>query len=83
MPAPQAVVAPRLHYENRLLNIEGGFADWAAEEVAKHEPGLYDEFMTWPRHNLFFGGVHAATRASNGTFEAGGDPRRGGVTVIE
>ena len=83
MPAPQAVVAPRLHYENRLLNIEGGFADWAAEEVAKHEPGLCDDFMTWPRHNLFFGGVHAATRAKNNAFEAGGDPRRGGVAVIE
>jgi gamma-glutamyltranspeptidase/glutathione hydrolase len=83
MPAPEAVVAPRLHYENRLLNIEGGFADWAKEEVAKHEPGLCDDFMTWPPHNLFFGGVHAATRASNGAFEAVGDPRRGGVAVIE
>ncbi len=40
------------------------------------------EVVFWPRHNLFFGGVHAVRRDAQGRLDAAGDPRRGGTTAI-
>ncbi len=79
MTAEAAVSAPRLHYENRLLNVESGFQSNVAAAVNRLAPGLCDEAVAWPAHNLFFGGVHTALQDSDGQPEAGGDPRRGGV----
>jgi gamma-glutamyltranspeptidase/glutathione hydrolase len=83
MTAQEAVTAPRLHYENRLLNVEGGFSETAAAAVARLAPGLCDEAVAWPDHNLFFGGVHTALQGADGHPEAGGDPRRGGVGLAD
>jgi len=71
-----AVLAPRLHYEDGLLSVEGGFEQ---ERIAP----LLD---AWPRHqlwqsrNLFFGGAHTV-RSGPGISDGIGDPRRAGVFV--
>ncbi|MGI8585685.1 MAG: gamma-glutamyltransferase, partial [Thermoleophilaceae bacterium] len=37
----------------------------------------------WTERNLFFGGVQAVARdATTGTVSGGGDPRRGGVSLV-
>ena len=75
----EAVEAPRLHFEDGVLNAEvfgrsdGGAALaglGAAELVAFEEP------------NLFFGGVHVARRAPDGRLSGAGDPRRGGALRV-
>ena len=81
-PVGAAVTAPRVHFENGLLNIEGGYPEDSNHAVAALVDDLCHQIMVWPEHNLFFGGVHAATRAANGGFAAGGDPRRGGAVAL-
>ena len=71
--APEAVSAPRAHFENGIVYHEPGieFAGASAgdrEVVSFHGP------------NLFFGGVQAVERR-NGELIGAGDPRRGGVAV--
>jgi len=36
----------------------------------------------WPQRDLHFGGAHAVARTRDGTVEAAGDPRRGGVGML-
>ncbi len=72
--APQAVCAPRAHFEGGIVYHEPGIelADSLKEErevVRFHEP------------NLFFGGVQAVQN-HNGELIGAGDPRRGGVAVV-
>ena len=81
-PVGEAVTAPRVHFENGLLNIEGGYPAGSNRAVAAPIDDLCDQIMVWPEHNLFFGGVHAATRDANGRLAAGGDPRRGGAVAL-
>lgn len=76
-----AVAAPRLHFEDGLLNIEGGFSERDGQNLARRVADISPRVTVWPAHNLFFGGVHTATRGAKGGFAAGGDPRRGGVAV--
>ncbi len=81
-PVTEAVTAPRIHFENGLLNIEGGYPEDSNHAVAALVGELCNRIMVWPEHNLFFGGVHATTRDADGSFAAGGDPRRGGAVAI-
>lgn len=81
-PAAEAVTAPRIHFENGLLSIEGGHADGSDRSAAALLGDLCERVMVWPEHNLFFGGVHTVTRDAEGGFAAGGDPRRGGAVAI-
>ena len=74
----QAVKAPRLHLERNHLNIETGFSEEAMQALGAQWPGM----EVWPETNLFFGGVHAVGRLSNGEFRAAGDHRRGGAVAI-
>ncbi|HHJ16874.1 MAG TPA: Gamma-glutamyltranspeptidase [Gammaproteobacteria bacterium] len=74
LPLAGCVTRPRIHFENGLLNIEGGF-----------EAGLYaqlqqdfDNSRCWPDRNLYFGGVHVVALGEQG-FDSCGDQRRGGV----
>nr|NIS43781.1 gamma-glutamyltransferase [Desulfuromonadales bacterium] len=62
-----AVTAPRIHFENGLLNIESGYPESSTQDVGALAGELCDQVMLWPEHNLFFGGVHAATRSADGT----------------
>lgn len=77
MSPEQAIAAPRIHYENGVLNIEPGF------EVGELD-GLkvdYDNQQHWDQLNLFFGGVHTVEFDGH-RFHGVGDPRRGGVGAV-
>jgi gamma-glutamyltranspeptidase/glutathione hydrolase len=74
----EAVAAPRLHFESGVANLEGGF-DKALGAALQ---GPERQVVLWPRHNLFFGGVHAVRRDAQGRLDAAGDPRRGGTAVV-
>ena len=78
MELEQAVNAPRLHLEDRQLNVETGFSAAAMQSLEAGWPGV----KLWQDTNLFFGGVHAVERLSNGRFRAAGDPRRGGAIAF-
>lgn len=81
MDLEQAVCAPRMHVEKSgVLSYEPGFDSLGLDiEAALKEAA---ETHPWPERNLFFGGVHAASRRADGRLEAAGDPRRGGVSVV-
>ena len=74
----EAVVAPRVHFEDGAVQAEPG-VDEAA--LARLEARGY-EVVRWPDRNVFFGGVHAVTRdPATGELRGGGDPRRGGAVA--
>jgi gamma-glutamyltranspeptidase/glutathione hydrolase len=74
----EAVEAPRLHVESGRSNLENGFAPAVAVALSERS----ETPIAWPKHNLFFGGVHAVARRSDGSFDAAGDPRRGGCAAL-
>jgi gamma-glutamyltranspeptidase/glutathione hydrolase len=74
MTAQAAVDAPRVHYENGIVDAEPG-VDVAALKQAGHSVRPFRE------RNLFFGGVQAVGRDAEGAITGGGDPRRGGAAV--
>ncbi|MDQ6835478.1 MAG: gamma-glutamyltransferase [Actinomycetota bacterium] len=73
--AAEAVDAPRVHYEDGVIYAEPGI-DLEAVDPRGHALGPFRE------RNLFFGGVQAAAREPDGTFSGGGDPRRGGASIV-
>ena len=77
MPAEEAVQAPRLHFEDGLLSIEGGFEPERLGEVLE----AYPEHQLWEALNMFFGGAHTVV-AQSLDLTAVGDPRRGGVGLV-
>jgi gamma-glutamyltranspeptidase / glutathione hydrolase len=75
MDAAEAVCAPRLHFEDRMVYAEPGI-DAATLEASGHPVAWFRDL------NLFFGGCQAAERDPvTGAFAGGGDPRRGGAVV--
>lgn len=75
MTAAEAVVAPRLHYEDGVVYAEPG-----AEPVGL-DTDRY-EVVNFGKLNLFFGGAQAVQQDSAGRFWGGGDPRRGGSALV-
>ena len=78
MTVEDAVMSPRIHFENDLLSIEPGFPEGDIAALSSVFPNM----EKWRERNLFFGGVHTVQfdpRA--GSFAGAGDIRRGGVTV--
>jgi gamma-glutamyltranspeptidase/glutathione hydrolase len=73
--APEAVQAPRIHFEDGVVYAEPGI-DTTPLERAGRAIGRFREL------NLFFGGVQAVERDAGGSFWGGGDPRRGGDAVV-
>jgi gamma-glutamyltranspeptidase/glutathione hydrolase len=72
------VEAPRLHFEDGVVQAEPGIDAAALARVAAG--GL--EVADWPALNLFFGGVQAVARdPRTGALSGGGDPRRGGAVA--
>ncbi|WP_112321805.1 gamma-glutamyltransferase [Oceanibium sediminis] len=70
-----AVAAPRLHYDGGRLSFEIG-----ADEARRAQLlAAFPEARAWAEPNMFFGGVHTAHRAANGSVLAVGDARRAGV----
>jgi gamma-glutamyltranspeptidase/glutathione hydrolase len=79
MGAGEAVRAPRLHFEQGVVQAEPGVDEGALARIeARGIPVLRR-----PRINLFFGGVQAVARdPAGGAYSGGGDPRRGGAVAI-
>ncbi len=75
MSAGEAVRAPRLHFEDGVVQAEPGIDEGALARIeARGTPVLRR-----PAINLFFGGTQAVARErGTGTLSGGGDPRRGG-----
>jgi len=79
MTADDAVRAPRVHFEDGVVQAEPGVDELALARL--EERGF--PVTRWRRPNLYFGGVQAVARDSrNGRLEGGGDPRRGGAVVV-
>jgi gamma-glutamyltranspeptidase/glutathione hydrolase len=79
----EAVDAPRLHLEDQIVQLEGGFDPGVANEL---EARGY-QVNRWPDRNMFFGGVHAVGRQekpglASTKWTAVGDARRGGSIAI-
>ncbi len=72
----EAVDAPRLHFEDQVLQLEGGISPAVADQL---EAAGYT-VNRWPDRNMFFGGAHAVAR-DEGRWVAAGDRRRGGSIV--
>ena len=73
----EAIRGPRLHVEGTTLHLEGG---WTDREVATLPPTW--DVNRWDDLNLFFGGVQAVEQTAELSFEAAGDPRRGGLGIV-
>lgn len=77
-PVDAAVEAPRLHFEQGIVQAEPGIDEAALERIENR--GL--TVLRRPAVNLFFGGVQAVARDSKtGELSGGGDPRRGGAVA--
>lgn len=74
----QAIEQPRLHPEERVLHLEGG---WPAE-VEEHLQAEAWQVVRWAGRNLYFGGVAAVESRPEGVLGAAGDPRRGGYGIV-
>jgi gamma-glutamyltranspeptidase/glutathione hydrolase len=79
MGAGDAVRAPRLHFEQGIVQAEPGIDEEALARIESR--GI--PVLRRPQINLFFGGVQAvAWDPSNGEVSGGGDPRRGGSVAF-
>ncbi|MGB0671711.1 MAG: gamma-glutamyltransferase [Rhodospirillales bacterium] len=74
----EAVAAPRLHGEGKLLSHEAGFSERAISAAG----AFYPENQAWAEASFFFGGVQAVERGAKGDVQAAGDPRRGGEACL-
>jgi gamma-glutamyltranspeptidase / glutathione hydrolase len=74
MRAGDAVEAPRVHFEDGVVYAEPG-VETSQVETAGRAVARFRE------RNLFFGGVQAVERDSEGALWGGGDPRRGGASI--
>ena len=79
MGADEAVRAPRLHFEDGVVQAEPGIDEEALARIeARGTPVLRR-----PQINLFFGGTQAVARErGSGRLSGGGDPRRGGSVAF-
>jgi gamma-glutamyltranspeptidase/glutathione hydrolase len=75
--AQDAVTRSRLHVEDGVVEAEPGVDPEALDRLER--TGW--EVRRWTEQNLFFGGVQAVARDSDGHMTGGGDPRRGGVAA--
>jgi gamma-glutamyltranspeptidase/glutathione hydrolase len=71
--APEAVRAPRVHFEDGVVYAEPGVDVRALAREGR-------QVVSFHALNLYFGGVQAVQRADGALFGTG-DPRRGGVAV--
>jgi gamma-glutamyltranspeptidase/glutathione hydrolase len=79
MEAQQAVEAPRIHYEEGVVEAEPGVDPDALEALERDGWTVH----RWREKNLYFGGAQAVARdRQTGALSGGGDPRRGGAAVL-
>jgi len=73
-----AVRAPRLHFEQGIVQAEPGIDEGALARIEARGVPVFRR----PAINLFFGGVQAVARdPASGALSGGGDPRRGGAVA--
>jgi gamma-glutamyltranspeptidase/glutathione hydrolase len=73
--ARDAVLAPRVHFEDGVVYVEPGIDVHALRAAGR-------EVLTFRDRNLFFGGAQAVERdRATGALSGAGDPRRGGAAV--
>ena len=78
IPLEEAVTSPRIHFEEGLLSVEGGFRNHEVAALLKD----FDRHKVWQERNLFFGGAHSASYHPRGpTLCGAADPRRQGVSL--
>ena len=75
-----AVAAPRVHVEGTDPKVD--FEDRLPEGDRVAMLAAYPEAQAWATDSMFFGGVHAVKSDVKGGFEAAGDARRSGVTLL-
>ena len=73
----EAVQAPRVHYEEGLLSVEGGHDIAQLGNLLE----VFPQHQIWEGSNLFFGGAHTVV-SQRGEMHGAGDPRRGGVCTV-
>jgi gamma-glutamyltranspeptidase / glutathione hydrolase len=79
MSAGEAVRAPRLHFEQGIVQAEPGIDEAALARIEVRGVPV----LRRPKINLFFGGVQAvACDPAGGELSGGGDPRRGGSVAV-
>jgi len=79
MSASDAVNSPRVHFEAGIVDAEPGVDE--AQLEALERDGW--KVSRWVERNLYFGGVQAVARdPRSGRLSGGGDPRRGGASVL-
>ncbi|NBC25937.1 MAG: gamma-glutamyltransferase [Bacteroidetes bacterium] len=77
LPLEEAVNAPRIHYEQAELNVEGGFESAHLNKIKES----CSRHKIWKEKALYFGGAHSVSTGPRGV-KGAGDGRRGGVSVI-
>ncbi len=78
LPVDAAIDYPRLHVEDGVVQIEGGWPDKTSEQLQQ----AGERVNPWAERNLYFGGVSAVEQRADGHLAAAGDPRRGGHGVV-
>src|SRR5437763_828734 len=79
LPAQNAVDRPRVHWEGRMVEAEPG-VDEQALDAFERDGWAVQRFR---ERNLYFGGVQAVARdPETAELSGGGDPRRGGASVV-
>jgi gamma-glutamyltranspeptidase/glutathione hydrolase len=83
LPLNEAVDAPRIHFEDNVVQLEGGIVPEVADELEARGYTV----NRWPERNMFFGGAHAVAREvsanqANGNWVSAGDRRRGGSVIV-
>jgi gamma-glutamyltranspeptidase/glutathione hydrolase len=78
MDLPDAVAAPRMHWQNGVLHLEGGIAPGVAEQLRRKGHTV----KTYSDKDRYFGGVHAILiDPQTGLPTGAADPRRDGQAI--
>lgn len=72
MPLYEATHAPRIHWEDDVLYMEGGL------ESEAYELTQFGKTLIWEGIHRFFGGTNTVVKYTNGEYVAVGDARRDG-----
>jgi len=78
LPYDDIVNNPRIHLEYGHLDVEPGLYEDALSQVIL--PDGIEQFL-WKSKNMYFGGVHAVFKTSDGDLHGAGDRRRAGHVI--